>query len=412
MQSNYWRDIAIFVTWDDWGGFYDHVVPPVIDVYGLGPRVPLLVISPYAKPGYISHAQGEFSSLAKFVLKNWGLPSLGQRDSLSVTSDLSDFFDFSQSPQPPLLLKPISAPTMLAVKTSGGKSEHVELSAITPFIGGPSTVFDFAIVYTPTRTPEAADVVIDGVAHPMTVTGPSLDPTGVLYSYSSALPVGSHTVSFSFTSAGKTVVLPFNGVPYPLEVMPFDVTNVTRITKPLFGVKQYFSATYSSPSGQPPAVAEVDIDDETFSLSPASGTSDLYQYATATLATGKHYYRFKFSTGTRTGIYEQPVTPIIVALTLKAKPVEPASGNTSTPFTFGVVYTHSAGLSPVSSLVYVDGTAYPMKKSRGTPRTGALYTAEMSLPAGSHQHFFVFNDGSTCNAAPINGASISGPTVS
>ena len=58
MQSNYWRRIAIFVTWDDWGGFYDHVVPPVIDVYGLGPRVPLLVISPYAKPGYISPRRG------------------------------------------------------------------------------------------------------------------------------------------------------------------------------------------------------------------------------------------------------------------------------------------------------------------------------------------------------------------
>jgi phospholipase C len=54
MTGPNWNSTAIFVTWDDFGGFYDHVAPPVIDVYGLGPRVPLLIISPWARAGYIS----------------------------------------------------------------------------------------------------------------------------------------------------------------------------------------------------------------------------------------------------------------------------------------------------------------------------------------------------------------------
>src|SRR5262249_51229068 len=61
MDSKYWQGVAIFVTWDDWGGWYDHVMPQPIDAWGPGPRVPLLVISPYAKPGYISHQQAEHS---------------------------------------------------------------------------------------------------------------------------------------------------------------------------------------------------------------------------------------------------------------------------------------------------------------------------------------------------------------
>ncbi len=87
MNSQYWNNTAIFLTWDDWGGFYDHVLPPPTDALGLGPRTPLIVISPYAKAGYISHQQGEFSSFAKFIEENWNLPNLGYRDSLSTTSD-------------------------------------------------------------------------------------------------------------------------------------------------------------------------------------------------------------------------------------------------------------------------------------------------------------------------------------
>ena len=61
--SSLWNSTAIVVVWDDWGGFYDHVSPPQLDYQGLGFRVPMLVISPYAKQGYVSHTQYEFGSL-------------------------------------------------------------------------------------------------------------------------------------------------------------------------------------------------------------------------------------------------------------------------------------------------------------------------------------------------------------
>src|ERR1700674_666686 len=94
--SKYWKDTAIFVTWDDWGGWFDHVKPPVRSSYELGSRVPLIVISPYAKPAHISHVQHEQSSILKFVETNFGLGSLGYADALS--DDLSDCFNYGQKP--------------------------------------------------------------------------------------------------------------------------------------------------------------------------------------------------------------------------------------------------------------------------------------------------------------------------
>ena len=102
MQGPDWPTTAIFVTWDDFGGLYDHVPPPKLDNYGLGPRVPLLIISPFVKHGYISHTQYELSSLLKFAEARFGLAALTNRD--TVANDLLDSFDFTQSPQPPLIL--------------------------------------------------------------------------------------------------------------------------------------------------------------------------------------------------------------------------------------------------------------------------------------------------------------------
>jgi phospholipase C len=99
MRSKFWKNTAIFLTWDDWGGFYDHVPPPQIDKFGLGIRVPLLVISPYAKRGFIDHGHGEFSSVLRFIEGNWKLPHLTKRD--RETRGLEDDFDFALSPRPP-----------------------------------------------------------------------------------------------------------------------------------------------------------------------------------------------------------------------------------------------------------------------------------------------------------------------
>jgi phospholipase C len=100
MQGPMWRDTAVFLTWDDWGGFYDHVAPPQLDAFGLGIRVPLLVISPYARAGTVDHQLGEFSSILRFVEDNWMLGAfLTERD--REANSLSSDFDFSQPPAPP-----------------------------------------------------------------------------------------------------------------------------------------------------------------------------------------------------------------------------------------------------------------------------------------------------------------------
>jgi phospholipase C len=108
MQSQYWKDTAIFITWDDWGGFYDHVPPPQIDKYGLGFRVPALPISPYAKQRYISHIQYDFSSFLVFIEDQFGLRPLTNRD--ANANSFNGEFDFSQHPRQPLILNPNNPP--------------------------------------------------------------------------------------------------------------------------------------------------------------------------------------------------------------------------------------------------------------------------------------------------------------
>jgi phospholipase C len=95
--SPYWTNTAILILWDDWGGFYDHVSPTIYNSYELGFRVPLIVVSPYAKQNYISHVQHEFGSILKFTEETFGLPSLGTTDERA--DDLSDCFNFSQRPR-------------------------------------------------------------------------------------------------------------------------------------------------------------------------------------------------------------------------------------------------------------------------------------------------------------------------
>jgi phospholipase C len=96
--SQYWDSTVIFVTWDDWGGWYDHVPSPMVDNMGLGFRVPLIIVSPYANRGYISHTQHEFSGFLKYTEEVFGLPSLGTRD--ATADDFADCFNYAQTPQP------------------------------------------------------------------------------------------------------------------------------------------------------------------------------------------------------------------------------------------------------------------------------------------------------------------------
>lgn len=113
-QSPEWSSTVIILTWDDFGGFYDHVNPPTVDGLGLGFRVPLMVISPYAhandNPGnpHVSHTQLEFSSVLKLAESIFHLPSLGKRD--VTAGDLMNTLDFSQVHNSPLILTTRTCP--------------------------------------------------------------------------------------------------------------------------------------------------------------------------------------------------------------------------------------------------------------------------------------------------------------
>ena len=107
-RSPYWSSTAVVLAWDDYGGFYDHVPPPHVDIYGLGPRVPAIVISPYALRGAIDSDPMEFASVLRFIEQVFELPSLNERD--GNADDMLDAFDFTQAPRPPLILEPRSCP--------------------------------------------------------------------------------------------------------------------------------------------------------------------------------------------------------------------------------------------------------------------------------------------------------------
>jgi phospholipase C len=117
MRSPDWSSTAIFLAWDDWGGFYDHVRPPKVDVNGYGLRVPGLVISPYAKRGYIDHQVLSFDAYLKFIEEDFlrgqrhdpktdgrHEPRPDVRERAKILADLLKDYDFSQAPRRPVLL--------------------------------------------------------------------------------------------------------------------------------------------------------------------------------------------------------------------------------------------------------------------------------------------------------------------
>ena len=122
MSGPDWSSTAIFLTWDDWGGFYDHVKPPVVDGNGYGLRVPALVISPYPKRGFIDHQTFSHDAFLKFIEDDFLAgarldpaadgrpdPRPDVRENATQLGDLAKDFDFTQAPRPPLTL-PLNPP--------------------------------------------------------------------------------------------------------------------------------------------------------------------------------------------------------------------------------------------------------------------------------------------------------------
>jgi phospholipase C len=120
MKSDYWKDTAVIITMDDFGGWYDHVPPPrqygcdPTQPYGLGFRLPLIVVSPYAKPGFIFKEVAEQASVPRFIEKVFGATStLSDKDPAAQdgkANDLMNAFDFTQTPLPPLVLNERTCP--------------------------------------------------------------------------------------------------------------------------------------------------------------------------------------------------------------------------------------------------------------------------------------------------------------
>ena len=132
MEGPNWGSTAIFLAWDDWGGFYDHVVPPVVDRSGYGPRVPALVISPYARAGTVDHQTLSFDAYLKFIEDDFlggqrldpatdGRPDPRPdvRENAPVLGSLRRDFDFSQRPLPPLILPRFPPPGPASIRTHG-----------------------------------------------------------------------------------------------------------------------------------------------------------------------------------------------------------------------------------------------------------------------------------------------------
>jgi len=102
MRSDAWDSSAFLLLYDDWGGWYDHVTPPQVDENGYGMRVPGLLVSPYARHGYIDHTVLDFTSVLKFIEENWNLKPLATRD--AKAKSFMPAFDFSMSPRAPVFI--------------------------------------------------------------------------------------------------------------------------------------------------------------------------------------------------------------------------------------------------------------------------------------------------------------------
>ena len=184
MKGPDWNSTAIFITWDDFGGFYDHVAPPGLDQFGLGMRVPLLVISPYALTGQVSHTQYELSSVLKFVEERFGLPPMTTRD--AEANDITDAFDFTQSPRSPFLLQTRTCP-------SSGWASTRALNFVSPQVGTSAQQQSFTVENTSNILMNVGSVAVSGT------NATDFSESDNCVSSSPIKPLASCTVTVGFT---------------------------------------------------------------------------------------------------------------------------------------------------------------------------------------------------------------------
>ena len=233
MQGPDWATTAIFLAWDDFGGFYDHVPVPQADVYGFGPRVPMLVISPYAIPGYISHTQYEFSSVLKYAEETFGLQPLTNRD--AEANDMQDSFNYNQNPNPPLILGTRNCPVTSTPSVNfAGQALHAVSPSIpvtvtnygttSMTLGKISTTGDFAETTSCKKALAAGKFCTVNVTFNPTAVGPR---TGTLTVNDSA--AGSpQIVNLSGIGSTAKISIYYPGLFYKIE--PINSHNLKSVT--------------------------------------------------------------------------------------------------------------------------------------------------------------------------------------
>lgn len=145
MQSNYWEKSAFLWTYDDWGGWFDHVAPPVVDQDGYGFRVPALMVSAYARKGHIDSTQLDYTSLLRFIEDNWGLEPLAIRD--AQANSIISAFDFAEPPRPAKFL-PFERVTNAAKAEPDRRVIYVLYGAIVVLGAG---LFSTLLMWSPAR---------------------------------------------------------------------------------------------------------------------------------------------------------------------------------------------------------------------------------------------------------------------
>jgi phospholipase C len=250
MQGPDWNSSAIFLAWDDWGGFYDHVVPPTIDANGLGMRVPGLVISPYAKQGYIDHGVHSFDSYLQFIEDDFlggarlDPTSDGRPDPRPVVrenypgySPLTDDFDFTQAPRSPLVIGNTNAnaitppihprlqkPPAATPRTNPTASQSIfpnpgATATAIPATGGPiAGTQPFSVVFDGTQTTDPTSAISQwsldfGDGTSTSGNGPPASPVTHTYSTAGRYTADLHVVDQANATGDDTVVV--NVAPAP-----------------------------------------------------------------------------------------------------------------------------------------------------------------------------------------------------
>jgi phospholipase C len=316
MRSPCWQSTAIFLSWDDWGGLYDHLVPPGVDVNGYGLRVPGIVISPYAKAGYVDHQQLSHDAYLKFIEDDFlsgarlnpatdGRPDKrpSVRDELPALGDLANDFDFQQPPRSPLLLSPHPPPgpasdppggrppTVLAGAASSIGQTTAQLNASVDASGselsdcrfeyGTSVFYDASAPCFPTPQEEQGAVAVSA-----TLEGLAADTT---YHFR-VVATNERGIASSPDQSLRTLpnppllrsVSPIAGLQSGGTTVTIEGTNLSQVTSVGFGTTAATSFTINSDSSitavSPSGSGTVEVTAANAGGSSATGSFDRFTY--------------------------------------------------------------------------------------------------------------------------------------